>query len=64
MWRPSVWHCTCITGQPDKWWLETQSYSKSDFDEELALVTIVQPDGETVDLTPALLASLKAGGTK
>jgi hypothetical protein len=48
----------------NQWWLETQSYSKSDVDDELALVTIVQPDGETVDLTPALLASLEAGGTK
>ena len=47
-----------------QWWLETQSHSNSDFDARLAMVTIVQPDSETVDLTPALLASVKGGGTK
>jgi len=47
----------------NQWWAATQNYSKAYFDDELALVTIVQPTGETVDMTPALLASMKAVGT-
>jgi hypothetical protein len=47
-----------------QWWAATQSYSKDMFDDELALVTIVQPYGETIDMTPALLASTKADSAK
>jgi hypothetical protein len=47
-----------------QWWKQTQEYSKDTVPEELYIATIVQPTGETVDLTPGLLKKLASAATK